>query len=117
MAKIIKKPTREELLEHARAQYNRLFTDYDNPNRALGIWFAYLPEIFQMDLLNRARGIAEEVRTARELDSKLELLVSESKFRAVAVDSAIGRTHSGGDTATEEPILNVQNRWYSDGDV
>ncbi len=103
--------TREELIEVAKRNYTRLFGEYDNPENALEVWFSYLSQIFEMDLISSARDVADESKTVRQLGDKLEILVSQpkSRFKRIA-ESAIGKKRSDEDAG--EPVIRVRNRWY-----
>ena len=68
---------RQELLAHAREQYGRLFKEYDNPSRALEVWFQYLEDMFSYGLLTEGQDVARGTNTVGELEQGLDALLQK----------------------------------------
>jgi len=86
---IQKKQTRQDLLELAKRNYQRLFVNYDNPDKALEAWFEYLPDLYHRNIINQARGIVDATENYIELDSKLSTLLEESHFKQAVKESLV----------------------------
>jgi len=79
---------REKLFGFAKVYYSKLFVNYDDPTKALDIWFEHLRDLYQQGAVDRAKSVAGESRTATELDSKLDILIQREQFKPLVLASA-----------------------------
>lgn len=80
----------EKLISLAEVFYGKLFIKYDDPKRALKVWFQHLRDLYDHSLLDRAKAVATEVKTSLALDTKLDILIRESSFKDLVLSDARG---------------------------
>lgn len=93
---MVQTQSREELIELARRNYGRLFSNYDSPVQALEVWMDHLEDVYTRGLINEARGIVSESNGYVQLDSRLSDLIVKQKRRLLAVESLKRETGSEG---------------------